>query len=121
MKKQTTKNEMSTGTKIGIGASIAAAGVAAYLLFGKDGKKNRKIIRGWSVKMKGEIIEKFEKMKDVTEPIYNSIVDEVSSKYAKMKDVDQSELKALVTDVRKHWKAMSKGVKSKVKTKAKKK
>lgn len=50
---------MSTGKKVAIGATIAAAGVAAYMLFGPDGKKNRKVVRGWAVKMKGEIIEKF--------------------------------------------------------------
>lgn len=113
MKKQTVKKGMSTGAKIGIGATLAAAGVAAYLLWGKDGKKNRKVVRGWAVKMKGEIIEKFEKAENVTESMYQNIVDQVSARYAKLKDVDQVELKAMVGDIRKHWKAMSKGAKSK--------
>lgn len=120
MKKQTTKSGISTGAKIGIGATVAAAGIAAYLLFGKDAKKNRKIVRGWGVKMKGEIIEKFEKAKDLTEPVYHTIVDQVSAKYAKMKDIDQAELGAMVSEIRKHWKALSKGAKPKAKTKAKK-
>ena len=117
MKKQVAKKGISTGAKVGIVATVAAAGVAAYLLFGPDGKKNRKVVRGWAVKMKGEIIEKFEQAKHVTEPIYHKIVDQVSEKYAKMKNVDQGELKAMVADMRKHWKAMSKGVKSKSKKK----
>lgn len=119
MKKQVTQKGLSTGTKIGIGASLAAAGVAAYLLFGKDGKKNRKIVRGWAVKMKGEIIEKFEKAENLTETVYHNVVDQVSARYAKMKDVDQEELKELITDIRKHWKNMTKGAKPKAKTKAK--
>ena len=113
MKKQTVKKGMSTGAKIGIGATLAAAGEAAYLLWGKDGKKNRKVVRGWAVKMKGEIIEKFEKAENVTESMYQNIVDQVSARYAKLKDVDQVELKAMVGDIRKHWKDMSKGAKSK--------
>lgn len=118
MKKQaTTKKGMSTGAKIGIGATIAAAGVAAYMLFGPEGKKNRKIIRGWSMKMKGEIIEKFEKAKDITEPMYHKIVDQVSEKYAKMKTVDKAELQALATELRGHWKSMTKGTKPKAKKK----
>lgn len=117
MKKQIAKKGMSAGAKIGIGATLAAAGVAAYLLFGKDGKKNRKIVRGWAVKMKGEIIEKFEKAENVTESAYHNIVDQVSARYAKMKDVDQAELKAMVADIRKHWKQMSKGAKPKTKKK----
>lgn len=115
MKKRVTKKGMSTGAKVAIGASVAAAGVAAYLLFGPEGKKNRKVVRGWAVKMKGEVIEKFEQAKEVTEPIYHKIVDQVSARYAKMKNVDQAELKAMVADMRKHWKAMSKGAKSKSK------
>ena len=119
MKKQIKKKGMSTGKKVAIGATIAAAGVAAYMLFGPDGKKNRKVVRGWAVKMKGEIIEKFEKVKDLSEPVYHNIVDQISAKYAKMKNVDQTELKSAVADIRKYWKAMYKGAKPK--TKAKKK
>jgi hypothetical protein len=119
MKKQITKKGMSTGKKVAIGATIAAAGVAAYMLFGPDGKKNRKVVRGWAVKMKGEIIEKFENVKDLTEPVYHNIVDQISAKYAKMKNVDSTELKATVAEIRKHWKAMTKGTKPKPKTKKK--
>lgn len=119
MKKQQSKATVSTGAKIGIGATIAAAGVAAYLLFGKEGKKNRKVIRGWGVKMKGEIIEKFEKAKDITEPMYHTIVDQIQAKYAKIKDVDQAELAALVKDIKKHWKTISKEIKPKPKAKKK--
>lgn len=119
MKKQIKKKGISTGKKVAIGATIAAAGVAAYMLFGPDGKKNRKVVRGWAVKMKGEIIEKFEKVKDVTEPIYHNIVDQVSDKYSKMKNIDREELKATVADIRKHWKVISKEAKPNSKTKKK--
>lgn len=117
MKKQTTNKGLSTGAKIGIGASIAAAGVAAYLLFGKDAKKNRKVIRGWGIKMKGEIIEKFEQAKELTEPVYHNIIDQVQARYAKMKNVDQAELSTMVDEMRKHWKVISKGAKPKSKKK----
>lgn len=115
MKKQVSKKGMSTAAKVGMGLGLAAAGVAAYLLWGKDGKKNRKVVRGWAVKMKGEIIEKFEKAENVTEATYHNIVDQVKARYEKMKNVDQAELKAMVDDIRKHWKIMSKGAKSKKK------
>jgi hypothetical protein len=111
------KEGMSTATKVGIGATIAVAGVAAYLLFGPEGKKNRKVIRGWAVKMKGEIIEKFEEVKDLTEPVYQSIVDQVSEKYSKLKNVDKAELAAMVSDMRKNWKKLSKSAKPKKATK----
>lgn len=110
------KKGMSTTAKVGIGATIAAAGAAAYLLFGPDGKKNRKVVRGWAVKMKGEIIEKFEEAKDLTEPVYQGIVDKVSEKYGKLKNIDQGELKAMVGEMKKHWKTISKASKPKIKT-----
>ena len=101
------KQGMGAGAMVGIGASVAAAIAAGYLLFGPDGKKNRKTIRGWTVKMKGEIIEKLEEAKDVTETTYHAVVDEVAAKYAQVKGVDKEELTALVADIRKHWKAMT--------------
>lgn len=109
-------NKVSTGEVVGAVAGIAALTAAAYVLFGPDAKKNRKAIHGWAVKMKGEIIEKFEKAKELTEPTYHRIVDEVSAKYAKAKNVDQAELAAMIADIRRHWKRMTKGAKPAKKT-----
>ncbi len=106
-------------------AGVAALSAAAYMLFGPAGKKNRKKISGWAVKMKGEIIEKFEDLKEVTEPMYNKIVDEVSSKYAKAKNVSVEEVAEVVGEIKKHWKSLVKDAKgtktSKTKKTAKKK
>lgn len=104
-------NKVSAGAAVGAVASIAALTAAAYILFGPDAQKNRKAIRGWAVKMKGEIIEKFEKAKELTEPTYHRIVDEVSAKYAKAKNVDQAELAAIIADIRRHWKRIANNAK----------
>jgi hypothetical protein len=109
MKKET---KMSGGKMVAIGAGVAAATVAAYLLFGPNGKKNRKIVKGWMVKMKGEIIEKIENVKDITEPVYKSIVDKVASKYAGLKNIDQEEFTKVVSEIQKGWKNLSGGKKS---------
>lgn len=110
MKKQATKKS-SVGSAIAVGVSVAAATAAAYLLFGPDAKKNRKIVRGWAVKMKGDIIEKFEKTKDLTESAYHNIIDQVSAKYAKVQGVDTSEIETIAKDARKHWKTIVGGAK----------
>jgi len=107
IKKQATKKN-TTGKVLAVGAGIAALSAAAYVLFGPDAKKNRKKISGWATKMKGEIIEKFEKMQDVTEPIYNKVIDDVSKKYAKSKTITEEEIKRVVSELKKHWKANSK-------------
>jgi hypothetical protein len=111
---------ISTGGMVGAGLTVGAMAVASYMMFGPHSKKNQKVVRGWAVKMKGEIIEGLEKAKDVTEPVYHKIVDQAVEKYSKIKNVDQKELAALVADTKKHWKAMTKGTKSALKGKAKK-
>ncbi len=96
------------------GLGIAAGLIGAYLLFGPEGKTNRKKVKGWAVKMKGEMIEKFEKAKDLNEETYNKIVDEIAVKYAKLKDIDQADLQGIVKDARKHWKSLMAESKKKI-------
>jgi hypothetical protein len=106
---------MSTGEMVGAGVTAGALALAGYLMFGPDAKKNRKVVKGWAVKMKGEIIEKLEEAKDISEPVYNKIVDGVVAKYAKAKSVDSKELDAIVTDIKKHWKTVTKSAQPKKK------
>lgn len=104
------------GKAVAVGAGIAALSAAAYVLFGPEGKKNRKAIRGWAIKMKGEVIEKLENAKEITEPVYHDIVTKISEKYAKLKNVDQAELAKAVEELRKQWKNMVRDAKPKKKT-----
>lgn len=115
------KKGLSAGAVVGIGASVAALGAAAYIMFGPNAKKNRKAIKGWAVKMKGEIIEKLEDAKEITEPVYHKIIDTVSAKYAKVKNIDQKDLELVIGEIKKHWKTMVKDASPKKKVVAKKK
>lgn len=99
------------GKVVAVSAGVAALSAAAYLLLGPDGKKNRKNLRSWMVKMKAEVAEKLEDMKDVSAETYESIVDEVSKKYRSMKNIDQKDVQAEITDLKKHWKNMLKHAK----------
>ena len=114
------KNEGGVGKALAVGAGVAAASAAAYLLFGPEGKKNRKKINSWAVKMKGEMIEKLEKAQEVTEPVYHKVVDEVSAKYAKLKNVDQKDVEDTVSEIKKHWKSLVRDLKPKKKPTKKK-
>jgi hypothetical protein len=120
-KKQTVKKGVSAKTVVGLGVGIAALSAATYLLFGPNGKKNQKIIKGWTVKMKGEIIEEFEKAKELTEPVYHNIVDKVKAKYEKIKGMDAQELEAVVSEIKKHWKGIQKQAQGKKSKKVSKK
>jgi hypothetical protein len=110
-------NESGVGKAVAVGAGVAVLSVAAYMLFGPNGKKNQKAIKGWSIKMKGEIIEKLELAKDITAPVYEKVISEVAAKYAKLKNINTEDLEAEVLNLKKHWKSLTK---SKVKKVAKK-
>ena len=101
MKKETS----NIGAKLGL-AGLAVAGIAgAYFLYGKDGAKNRKAIKTWTLRAKADILEKLEKAKEVSEDTFHSVVDEVSNKYgSKMKDVSADDVAAFAKDLKKHWK-----------------
>jgi hypothetical protein len=91
-----------------IGASLAGLAATAYFLFGPKGKKHRQHAKAWAIKMKGEVIEKLETAREITEPVYLEIIDTVAKEYEKGKKASQPEVEALAKDLKKHWKSMSK-------------
>ena len=102
---------------------VAAAAVGAYMLYGsKEGEARRQKAKSWMLKMKGDVLEKIEDAKEVTEDTYKSIVDEVAVKYKAAKNVDVKELGAVVGELKDHWQSI-KGqfVEGEVKARKKKK
>jgi len=91
-------------------AGVAAAAVAGgYYLFGaKNAKQNRQKVEAWSVKAKGEVLEKIEKAKNITKEEYEKIVDKVSDKYSKAKDVGEKKAEGLRKELKRHWKDIKK-------------
>ncbi len=98
------------GTKVALGAGIAAltAAAVAYFLVGPEGKRNRKKLKGWTIRMKGEIIEKLEQVKEMSQPVFDRIVAQVEEKYRKIKNISPEELDSVVKDIKSHWKSISK-------------
>lgn len=94
-----------------VGAGIAAIAAGAYFFFGPDGNKHQKKMRGWMVKMKGDVLEKLEDARDVTEPIYNDIVDSVARTQAVAGKIPKTEIMALAMDLKKQWRTISRSVK----------
>jgi hypothetical protein len=92
-----------------IGVGLAALGAAAYTLLGPRGSKNRKMLRGWALKMYGEIMDRVEDVKDLSEPIFEKIVEEVSKKYAKLKNIDQEDVDEAIAEIRRQWKKVTTG------------
>lgn len=99
-----TKNKL-IGAGIGL-AALAAAGT--YFLYGKRGAKNREAIAGWALQLKGQVLEKLEKMKKVNRTAYNEIVDETVERFGRVKDVGAAELKTISADLKNGWSAIEK-------------
>lgn len=93
---------------IGAGIGMAAlAAIGAYFLTGKRGEKNREAIKGWTLKMKGEVLDKVEDIKSMKREDYEKIVDTVAARYAKLEKVGSAELKKLTADLKDAWKHIS--------------
>jgi F0F1-type ATP synthase membrane subunit b/b' len=114
------KTEESSGILkyTSIGVSLASLAAGAYFFFGPQAKKHQKHAKAWVIKMKGDVIEKLETAKEVTEPIYHAIIDAVAEDYNKRVENGQGDIAEIVSDLKKQWKTLSKALKPKTKTKA---
>ena len=105
---------------VGITA-LAAAAAGAYYLYGSDkSAKNRKQVKSWMLKMKADVMDRIEKVKDLSKQAYESTIDEVSKKYSQVKSVDQKELMQLAKRMKSHWKEIEGDIKSTVSREVKK-
>lgn len=95
---------MGKGAKIGVGVGLAAlAAAGAYFLYGKNGAKNRKQVKSWALKIKGEVLEKLESLKEVNEEKYHTIVDQATDRYHRLKKVSGPEIKKINRDLKGAW------------------
>lgn len=113
MQKKTT-NKGSNVVKIAvIGASLAGLAATAYFFLGPKGKKHQKHAKAWAIKMKGDVVEKLETARDISESAYHEIIDSVAAKYEKGMKAGQEEIRELAQDLKKHWKTISKPARAK--------
>lgn len=101
---------MKTKDKL-IGAGIGLAALAAagtYFLYGKRGAKNREAIAGWTLQLKGEVLEKMEKVKHLNQAAYNELVEETAARFGRVKRVGASELRVITSDLKSAWSNISK-------------
>lgn len=115
--------KMKTSKKVGIGMGLAAAAAAAaagaYFLYGKNGAKNRKTVKGWMLKARGEVMDRMEKLESVSEAKYREIVDTVIRGYKSAKNASPAELAAAAAELKSHWNSIKKSIQKASKPKAK--
>lgn len=103
---------MSTAAKMGIGFGLTAAAVTAagaYFLYGsKKSTQNRKKVKGWVLKAKGEVLEALEKAESITEAEYRALVETASGAYGTVKSATQGEVKDFKKEMNDHWMTLQK-------------
>ena len=105
---------MEKSNKKILGAGIALAAIAAaatYFLTGKRGVENRAKIEAWTLKMKGEVLEKMRKLKEMNKEAYFELVDEVAVRYARVGRVSAAEMKHMTDELKGAWAHISKQIK----------
>ncbi len=124
MANQTTdkKGTESSAVKAAGLLGFAVATVAGmYFLYGtKQGKKGVKKVQGWALKVKGEVLEKLEGLKEVNEEKYAQIIDSVAKKYRAAKNIDQKEVEEVLKDLHSHWNNIKKELQKATKNVSKK-
>lgn len=105
-----------TKSKIGKGAAMGTAVLAAvagsYYLYSKFDDKQKSKVKSWAFRLRADVLDELENMKDVSQKAYDDAVDVASTKYAKLKNVDTDELKLLAKEMKKHWGGIQKTVAS---------
>lgn len=109
-KKSNLAKDMLIGTGL---AAVVAAAAGVYFLYGSKGAaKNRKKVKGWMLKAKGEVLEKLENLKEVNEEIYHKVIKQVSDKYQAAKSIDKKDVQEFVRELKSHWKSIAKEIKA---------
>ena len=90
-----------------IGASLAGLAATAYFFMGSESKKRQKYAKAWAIKMKGDVVEKLEKAREISEPVYQDIINTIAAKHSKKINLGTEEVNALAQDLKKHWKIIS--------------
>lgn len=106
----TKKKGNATGAKVGFGLTAAAATVAgAYFLYGsKKAAQNRKKVKGWALKAKGEILETLEKAQNISEDEFKKLVESATGVYATVKNATKGEVEDFKKEMNTHWKDLQK-------------
>jgi len=112
------KIEISNAQKLGIGVGLTTAAVAAvgaYFLYGsKNATKNRKKVKSWGLKAKGEVLSVLEKAEKITEGEFKDLVDKVARSYEKVEKLSKRELSEFKDEMAANWQDLVKSGVAKV-------
>lgn len=102
------KSKSHIGTDVGMFAAGAVAATAgALFLYGKNAKRSRKIAAGWTMKIKGEVLDELERMAGINRKGYQQLIDGIAERYAKLQHIDRKDVEKMARELKSHWKHIS--------------
>lgn len=108
MIKKTTSNKTNSAIAI---TGIAVASLAlSYFLYGKNAPKHRRALTSWMLRAKADVMDKLEKAKDISEPMFHNIIDTSMEKYAKLKNINPADIALFGTEIKKQWRDIKKEI-----------
>lgn len=112
MTQKNAKKDLSKAQKVGLGVGLTAAALAAagtYFLYGsKAAKENRKKVKSWMLKARGEVLEGLEKAQHITKDEYLALVSSIGNAYATVQNATAGEVKDFKKDMVEHWQQIEK-------------
>jgi len=66
------------------------------------------MIAGWALKMKGEVLDKLESLKEIDQEAYHRLVDRAARRYRRAQRVSAGDLKRLTVELKGAWTQISK-------------
>ena len=104
--------KLSSNAMVGIGFGLTAAAVTAagayFFFFFKKSSQNRKKVKGWVLKAKGEVLETLEKAESITEDEYRKLVETACGAYGTVKSATAGEVKDFKKEMNDHWATLQK-------------
>lgn len=84
--------------------TLAAMIAGAYFFGSSEATKRRRLVRGWAMRAKADVLDSIERLSNVDRQTYLDAVDAVLKRYQAMKEIDAKELVALGKELRGYWK-----------------
>jgi hypothetical protein len=82
-------------------AALAAAG--NYFIYGRHAGENREKVTGWTLQLKGEMLQELEKLEEINQRAYYALVDKTARRYGRVKRISAYELKHITVELKNAW------------------
>lgn len=97
------QSENGQSSKLPLAGLLGAAAVGAVYLYGKNKQRVQQRLRGWMLKVKGEVMERVAESESLTREEYEDIVDSAVDKYKHKKQQASERFEQIRQDLKAQW------------------